>query len=150
MDRYKTFLFFSSIIMTIESENGQQVKRTLQFGHYPIGEFPDRIYPGGRWGPNNVTINLSEEDLGVTPGGSTNATIYVTVNVAEFLFQPFRAEQLPQTSYETFSLDGSSVQIMSGENSTPPFLPYVIGGLVAAVIFVGLIARGRLASKKPA
>jgi hypothetical protein len=150
MDRYKTFLFFSTVLMTIETPDGHQVKKTLTFGHYPIGEFPDRIYPGGRWGPNNVTIDLSQEgkDLNPPPGGVNEAKIYVTVNLAEFLFQPFRAEQLPQTTYHTFSIDAGSVQIVSEASATSNLIPYLLGATVAVVIFVGLIVRSRFTGRK--
>ena len=150
MDRYKTFLFYSTIIITIETQDGHQVKKTLNFGHYPIGEFPDRIYPGGRWGPTNVTIDLSQEgkDLNPSLGGTNEVKIYITASVAEFLFQPFRAEQLPQTTYQTFSMDAGSVQIVSQGGAESNLLPYLLGAAVAVVVFVGLIVSSRFTGRK--
>ena len=150
MDRYKTFLFYSTILITIETPDGHQVKKSLAFGHYPIGEFPERIYPGGRWGPNNVTIDLSQEgkDLNPSPGRTNEAKIYITASVAEFLFQPFRAEQLPQTTYQTFSMDAGTVQIVSQGGAESNLLPYMLGAAVAVVVFAGLIVSSRFTGRK--
>ncbi len=150
MDRYKTFLFYSTITITVETPDGHQVVKSVAFGHYPIGEFPERIYPGGRWGPTNVTIDLSQEgkDLNPSLGGTNAAKMYITVSLAEFLFQPFRAEQLPQTTFQTFSMDGGTVQIVSEGGALSNLLPYLIGTVVAVVIFAGLIVSSRFTSRK--
>ncbi len=150
MDRYKTFLFYATVLITIEIPDGQQVKKSISFGHYPIGEFPDRIYPGGRWGPNDITVNLAQEgkEINPQPGETKEAKIYVTVSLAEFLYQPFRAEQLPQTTYQTFSMDAGSVQIVSNSGTVSDFLPYLIGAAVAVTIFVGLVVISRLTNRK--
>ncbi|MCL4436405.1 MAG: hypothetical protein M1503_02600 [Thaumarchaeota archaeon] len=152
MDRYKTFLFYSTIGITVETPDGHQVKKSVAFGHYPIGQFPDRIYPGGRWGPTNITIDLSQEgkDLNPSPGGTNEMKIYVTVSLAEFLFQPFRAEQLPQTTFQTFSMDAGTVRIVSqGGGAESNLLPYMLGVAVAVVVFAGLIVSPRFTNKKP-
>ncbi len=148
MDRFKTFVFFTSMFITVETDNGEQMKKTLQFGHYPIGEFPDRLYPGSRWGPHNVTFNLAEEDIGIPLGGSVDANIYVTVNIAEFLYQPFRAEQLPQTTYETYALNAGAVKITSEGSTLGRYLPYILGVVVSAIIFAGLFAWDRFTKRK--
>ena len=147
MDRYKTFVFFSSIILTVETSNGKTLKKSLQFGHYPISEFPDRLYPGGKWGPTNTTINLAEEGLEAPFGGALDADIYATVNIAEFLFQPFRPEQLPLTTYETFSVNVGSVKIVSGD-SLPSYLPYILGLIMSVTIFTGLVVRDRFIGRR--
>lgn len=147
MDRYKTFVFFSSIILTVETSNGKTLKKSLQFGHYPIGAFPDRLYPGGKWGPTNITINLAEEGLEAPFGGTLDADIYATVNIAEFLFQPFRPEQLPLTTYETFSVNVGSVKIVSGD-SLPSYLPYILGLMMSLTLFTGLVVRDRFIGRR--
>jgi hypothetical protein len=148
LDKFKTFVFFSSIIMTVETENGEQMKDSIHFGNYPIGEFPDRIYPGGRWGPENITFNLNEADIEIPIQGSVDATIYIMVNVAEFLVQPFRAEQLPVTTYETFALSTGPVKIVGNGNVYSNYLPLIFGFLAAVVIFSGLIVWDRFSKRK--
>jgi hypothetical protein len=147
MDTFKTFVFFSSMIITIETENGDQMKKDIQFGHFPIGEFPDRLYPGSRWGPNDITFDLSEEDIDIPFGGSTIAGIFITVNIAEFLYQPFRAEQLPETTYETFALNAGSVKLSDEGNLITEYFIYILGLAVGASIFLGLIIWTRLSQR---
>ncbi len=147
MDKYKTFVFYSSIIITVETISGKQIRHNIQFGNYPVGEFPERLYPGSRWGPNNVTFNLSEEDFGIPSGGSEEAEIFVTVNIAEFIYQPFMAEQRPYSNYETFSLDAGSLKIVNEGGIPLSYFPYIIGIVVGTIIFVGLFMRDRLSKR---
>jgi hypothetical protein len=35
------------------------------------------LYPGSTWGPNNVTIPLTQGDTGLAPGASTNASVTI-------------------------------------------------------------------------
>jgi hypothetical protein len=148
MTNLKTFVFFSSIIMTIETENGEQIKKSINFGNYPVGEFPDRLYPGGRWGPENITFNLSEADIEFPLQGSVKATIYATVNIAEFIYQPFRPNQLPVTTYETFAISSEPVRIVGNGDTFSNYLPYIFGIIAAIIIFSGLFTWDKLNKRK--
>ena len=143
MDTHKQYIFFSTVEITAETASGESIKKTISFGRYPIGEFPERIYPGGRWGPNTITFDLSNETLNVPFGGAAEVTIYATVNIAEFINNPFLAEQLPTTSFETFSITAGTVRIISDSNLLTDYLPYILGAVVSITIFTGLVLRDR-------
>jgi len=147
MDKFKTFVFFSSVLLDIETSNGKILNRNIQFGHYPIGEYPARLYPGGKWGPNNITIDISKESLDIPSGGSVDAKIYVTLNLAEFIYQPFIVEQKPVTTYETFSFEAGSVRIINEGFPLQTLAPYLIGLAVGISILIGLIMRDRFSKK---
>src|SRR3972149_8882512 len=147
MDKYKTFLFFSSILIDIETSNGKKLNKNIQFGHYPIGEYPTRLYQGGKWGPNNITINISKESLDIPSGGYVDAKIYVTVNLAEFIAQPFVVEQKPVTTYESFSIEVGSVRLTNEGFPIATLVPYVIGLAVGISILIGLIMRDRFSKR---
>jgi len=148
MDKLKDFLFYATIELTVETSNGKVMKKSIQFGHYPISEFPDRLYPGGRWGPNEITFNLADEDLGLMFGQSIDASIYVTVNLAEFIKQPFRREQLPYTTYEHFSVNAGTVKIVNTENPFIDYIPYILGVAVGLSVFAAPLLHERFSSRR--
>lgn len=148
MDTNKQFVFYLTMEVTIETNNGDSIKKHISFGHYPIGEFPQRIYPGGRWGPNTMNIDLSNETLNIPFGGSTVATIYVKLNIAEFVVNPFVIEQRPTTTYETFQFTAGTINIISESNIITDYLPYILGATVSIMIFAGLIIRDIRKDKK--
>ena len=41
------------------------------------------LYQGARWGPFNMTVDLSDAQVGLSPGGVTNATVYANLVVYE-------------------------------------------------------------------
>ncbi|MFC1753653.1 hypothetical protein ACFL96_09720 [Thermoproteota archaeon] len=141
MDLHKQFVFYITMEITIETDTGTSIKRTISYGHYPIGAFPDRIYPGGRWGPNTIHIDLSNEILNIPFGGSTDATIYVKLNIAEFVNNPFLIEQLPTTTFETFQFTAGSIKIISDSNIITDYLSYILGAIVGIMVFTGLVIR---------
>lgn len=148
MDTNKQFVFYLTMEVTIETNNGDSIKKHISFGHYPIGEFPQRIYPGGRWGPNTMNIDLSNETLNIPFGGYTVATIYVKLNIAEFVVNPFVIEQRPTTTYETFQFTAGTINIISESNIITDYLPYILGATVSIMIFAGLIIRDIRKDKK--
>jgi len=143
MDTHKQYIFFSTIEITAETSSGESMKKTVSFGRYPIGEFPQRIYTGGRWGPNIITFDLSNENLTVPFGGAAEVTIYATVSIAEFIHNPFIAEQMPTTKFETFSITVGTVRIISDSNLLFDYLPYILGAIVSVTVFIGLVLRDR-------
>ena len=85
MDGQKVYLWYSAIMVTIETENGELLKKTAKYGHYPLDESPSRLFPGGQWGPETITFHLAEEHLNIPAGGTVEATIYLTIDIAEYL-----------------------------------------------------------------
>jgi|TARA_B100001971_G_scaffold207089_1_gene226782 hypothetical protein len=143
MDTHKQYIFFSTIEITAETASGESMKKIISFGTFPIGEFPQRIYTGGRWGPNTITFDLSNGNLTVPFAGSTEVTLYVTVTMAEFIHNPFIAEQLPTTTFESFSIVAGTVRIMSDSDFLTDYLSYILGAVVSITIFIGLVLRDR-------
>ena len=146
MDKYKQYFFYSTIELTIETDTGSSIKRTISFGNYPIGEQPKRLYPGSRWGPNTFTIDLSNETINIPFGGAVDATIYARVNIAEFVNNPFLVEQLPSTTYESFSVTAGTFRIINESNFMSDYFPYIIGLTVGITIFIGLVLRNQRSS----
>ena len=146
MDKYKQYFFYSTIELTIETDTGSSIKRTISFGGYPIGEQPERLYPGSHWGPNTFTIDLSNETINIPFGGAVDATIYARVNIAEFVNNPFLVEQLPSTTYESFSVTAGTFRIMDESNFMSDYFPYIIGLTVGITIFIGLVLRNQRSS----
>ena len=148
MDMYKQYIFFSTLELTIETDTGSSIKRNIAFGNYPIGEQPQRLYPGSRWGPNTITIDLSNETLNFPLGGAIDATVYVTVNIAEFVNNPFLIEQLASTTFISFSVTAGTFKIINESIFLTDYFPYIIGSTVAIVIFVGLVLRDQRAGRQ--
>ena len=146
MDKYKQYFFYSTIELTIETDTGSSIKRTISFGGYPIGEQPERLYPGSHWGPNTFTIDLSNETINIPFGGAVDATIYARVNIAEFVNNPFLVDQLPSTTYESFSVTAGTFRIMDESNFMSDYFPYIIGLTVGITIFIGLVLRNQRSS----
>ena len=146
MDKYKQYFFYSTIELTIETDTGSSIKRTISFGGYPIGEQPERLYPGSHWGPNTFTIDLSNETINIPFGGAVDATIYARVNIAEFVNNPFLVDQLPSTTYESFSVTAGTFRIMDESNFMSDYFPYIIGLTVGITIFIGLVFRNQRSS----
>ena len=48
-------------------------------GSVSAGTNPVFLYPGAVWGPNNITIPLTEANTGVAKGSSVNATVSLTL-----------------------------------------------------------------------
>ncbi len=149
LEQLKTFLFYSRLELIIETSNGKTINKAQSFGFYPLGNFPDRIYAGGYWGPIDFTINLDEEDLGVNAGQTIDATIYAKVDIAEFIDQPRRLEpNVLGASYETFRVTGGTVKITnSDQNPLMAFLPIIIGGATGVVVLTALLVRDRYTGK---
>ncbi len=148
MDTNKQFIYYLTMEITIETNTGGTIHRTISFGHFPIGEFPDRIYPGGRWGPNIVTIDLSNETLNIPFGGSVEATIYIKLSIAEFIHNPFLIEQLPTTTFESFQFTAGTIKIINESNILTDYISYILGATVGIIIFSGLIIRDIRKNKK--
>jgi hypothetical protein len=113
------------------------------------------LYPGATWGPENVTIPLTENNTGVSSGQSANASLAVTLEDSAFLGVPANFSQTePSLEWQAGNLtiqNGVSSTTTSG--STTPghggsqsILPYalVASGAVLMVVAV-VLPRGRRA-----
>lgn len=149
LEKLKTFLFYSRIELTIETSNGKTITKAHSFGYYPLGNFPERIYAGGYWGPIYFTINLVEEDLGIGAGQTIDATIYVNVDIAEFVDQPRRLEpNILGATYETFRVTGGAVKIANSDPSLLiTFMPLFVGGATGVAVLTVLFVRDRYMRK---
>ena len=68
------------------------------------------LYQGGRWGPFNVTLDLTESELGLSPGQLTNATVFANLVVYEQYDNPAAPFLLD---------DGATIKLMGVEVAAP-------------------------------
>ena len=148
MDKLRTFVFYVSEHVTIETKDGKSFTKSIDFGHSTLDQFPERLYPGAIWGPTNFTFDILKENLQLPSSGSMDANIYVTLDISEYITTPRMADPIPVSTSENFSVNTGTVKIISEGNTLFTYIPYVIGLVVAVIIFVGLLISNRFYRKK--
>jgi hypothetical protein len=68
------------------------------------------FYQGARWGPFNMTVDLSASQVGLSPGGVTNATIYANLIVYERYNDP---------KFPVLAPDGKTLQVANVRIAAP-------------------------------
>lgn len=117
------------------------------------------LYPGATWGPNNVTIPLTEDDTGLSPGASANAS--VTIMLEDTLWwggqlSVFHTEPAMQGSAANLviqnpagSTKSSTTQKTAGQGNT--YLPYELlalgAALVVSAVLVSVTSPTRMARR---
>jgi hypothetical protein len=111
------------------------------------------LYPGATWGPNNITIPLTENNTGLSPGASANSS--VTIMLEDTLWwggqlSILHTEPAMQGSAENIVIQNPAESTRSfttaqaaGQSKT--YLPYELLALgtvlVASAVFVSLTSR---------
>ncbi|MDA4119968.1 MAG: hypothetical protein OK436_05220 [Thaumarchaeota archaeon] len=68
------------------------------------------LYQGARWGPFNMTMDLSASQVGLSPGAVTNATVYANLVVYERYNDP---------KFPVLAPDGKTLQVISFQIVAP-------------------------------
>jgi hypothetical protein len=101
------------------------------------------LYEGGRWGPFNVTFDMSDSQVGLSPGGETNATVYANLVVYEHYNDP--AAPFLEDDGATMKLTDirvSSAQSSSNLAADRPLISFAVGAVVvAALAGVAIMSR---------
>jgi hypothetical protein len=97
------------------------------------------LYPGGTWGPINVTIPITEANSGVGAGQTRNANISIALADVAWLGRPLNYD-LPQK----YQASGGYVSIYSPSVSPPSLEAIVLlaGGIVIVAVAI-LVPRLR-------
>ena len=144
LTKLKLYMYYSAIIVTVELPSGKTLERVSQFGVHPITDYPDRLYPGGKWGPTDITFELAKEDLEITSSGSIDTMIFLKVDISENLYV-LSPEAPPASTYETFRVTIGQVKIInSAPNIITGYLPFIIGGVTSMAVLIALLLYNRL------
>lgn len=101
------------------------------------------LYQGGRWGPLNVTFDLTDSQVGLSPGKSTNATAYANLVVYEQYDDPrfpFLVDDGATLKLTDFKI--SSTQASSGVASNRLLVSFAVGTAVV-VVLAGVVLVSR-------
>jgi hypothetical protein len=109
------------------------------------------LYPGGHWGPVNVSIPITEENTGVAKGQSTNASVSVTLQDSVWYGTPrlvYETEPAMQGGAGTLVIQNSVPSNNSSAGQT--FLPYAFmaSGVVLLLLAVFLPRGPRMSESK--
>lgn len=88
------------------------------------------LYQGARWGPFNMTIDLSASQVGVSPGGVANATVYANLIVYERYNDP---------KFPVLAPDGKTLQVTNVQIAAPGSSAGLSGNRLLASISVGAV-----------
>jgi hypothetical protein len=103
------------------------------------------LYQGGRWGPFNMTVNLNSSQVGISPGGTTNATVYANLVVYERYDDP----KFPVLADDGATLKLSDTQFVAtpaggGLTGNRVMVSFLVGAaVVVALTGVALATRKR-------
>jgi hypothetical protein len=128
--------YLYSYSLVVDVSIGQDVLR----GSITSDNGANYLYPGSNWGPNNVTIPLTEGSTGLAKGASTNATVSVTLEDTEWWGAPlsiFQTEPAMQGAAGSLVIQDSvastttSSATSQGGGQTQTYLPYALIGSAA-------------------
>ncbi len=94
------------------------------------------LYEGGRWGPFNVTFDVTDSQVGISPGGETNATAYANLVVYEDYNDP---------AAPFVHDDGATLKLTDFEISSTRSGPNVVSDRLLASLAVGAMIVAALA-----
>lgn len=94
------------------------------------------LYQGGRWGPFNMTFDISPSQAGLAPGALTNATVFGNLVVYEAIDDP--ASPFVHDSGTTQELAG--VQIAAGAGPSPSQNRLLTSALIGVAVVTALAA----------
>jgi hypothetical protein len=108
------------------------------------------LYPGSTWGPNNVTIPLTEANTGLAKGESANATVTITLGDTVWIAGPqislYLTEPAMQGSAGSLVVQNAVATTSTsanGQGAGQSYLPYaLIASGVVLVLLVVFLPRG--------
>jgi hypothetical protein len=86
------------------------------------------FYQGARWGPFNMTVDLGASQVGLPPGGVTNATVYANLVVYERYNDP---------KFPVLAPDGKTLQVSNVQIAAPGVSSGLFGNRLLTSISVG-------------
>ncbi len=93
------------------------------------------LYQGGRWGPFNITLDLSESDAGLSPGEIVNATVFADLVVYEAYDNPLA----PFVQDDGMTSKLTTVQIASAPGNPGPPVGRLLSSLAVGVVVVAVL-----------
>lgn len=104
-------------------------------GQAPAAPF---LYPGAHWGPETVSIPLTQENTGIQPGASKNVSLSIAIEDEVWLGYPVEYN-VPTNAQGSM---GSMVISSPGGESTPA-LGYILAAAGLAVVAVAVVLLWR-------
>jgi hypothetical protein len=95
------------------------------------------LYPGGVWGPKNVTFAITEANTGLSKGQQENATVTIRLGITTYIGYPFNQPRI-QTMIPTASQVGNLTigdQVATSSGATFGALFYYLS-LGAGIVLV--------------
>ncbi len=86
------------------------------------------LYQGARWGPFNVTLDLNDSQMGLSPGQVANATLYANLIVYE---------QYDNPAYPFLEDDGATLKLTTVQLAATPGAASASGDRLFTSIAVG-------------
>jgi hypothetical protein len=102
------------------------------------------LYQGGRWGPFNMTFDLTDSQAGLSPGQLANATVFANLTVYEAYDNP--AAPFVQDAGSTLEL--ATVQIAATPSSRSPSGDRVLASLAVGAVVVAVLGGVGLAARR--
>jgi len=86
------------------------------------------LYQGARWGPFNMTLDLTASQVGLSPGGVTNATVYANLIVYERYNDP---------KFPVLAPDGKTLQVTNVQIAAPGGSESLSGNRLLTSVSIG-------------
>jgi hypothetical protein len=102
------------------------------------------LYQGARWGPFNMTVDLSASQVGLSPGGVTNATVYANLIVYERYNDP----KFPVLAPDGKTLQVTNVQIVAPGSGAGLSGNRLITSISVGAAVVAVLAGAALVTRK--
>jgi hypothetical protein len=101
------------------------------------------LYPGGRWGPNNITIPLTAENTGVSKGQSANGTLSITLQDNVWYGRPLNLYfNEPATQGQAGSIViENQAESTTGQSTGQTYLPYALLASGAVLMTLAVVMR---------
>jgi hypothetical protein len=113
---------------------------------------PNYLYPGGNWGPLNLTVPLTATDTGIPTGSSVNATVSLTLSDYVYVGIPYLTyvTEPPMTGQagsviiqnDVATVTTSSNQGSGSGNGSSTTAYVLLGAGVVLMVFAVVLPRG--------
>lgn len=105
---------------------------------------PNYLYPGGSWGPENLTVPLTAADTGIPKGSSENASVSITLSDYVYVGLPFLTyvtEPPMQGNAGTLVIEnGVQTSSSTSVQSVSPGSAYIAYALLASGVVLMVVA----------
>jgi hypothetical protein len=137
LTQVQSYITLYSLVVTVYALNPQPL--TGQVGE-DTGLKP--LYPGGHWGPYNVTIPVTSANTGAAPGAPVNASVSLALQTKVSLGGQYVGSTVPENPQAALGY----VIINEGGSSTGGsgnYVPYLLVGVGVVVLAVSALVFGR-------